>query len=245
MLRRLRLLLLSLSLVVALVGSCASYTVVPEAARAAIDEEHAGELLYLKQSMYAGRFYDDDRFRLLHPRRFEELTYLLTAEGDPIAPPPAEEIIPAGTRVRVEKIEWPDGDAVFRRPLYTPRYTTWVFLRVARERGSETTIERSERHILLLPAGIGDQETFNQWFTASLSTEDNNPALLALPEAQQHGVEQKKPTAGMSYDTLTSALGFPDRLAREERDGHTVEVAVYGATSVVLKDGVVDRFSAP
>ena len=226
-------------------GACASYVVVGDDARVRIDEQHNGELLYLKQSMYAGRFYDDDRYRLLHPRRFEELTYLLTAEGEPIAPPPADEIVPAGTRVRVEKIDWPDAAAVFRRPLYTPRYTTWVYLRVARERGSDTTIERSERHILLLPAGISDQETFDQWFTASLSSQDNNPWLLALPESHQRGIEQKKAATGMTYQELTAALGFPDRIAREEQDGHTVEVAVYGAASVVLSDGVVLRFSAP
>jgi hypothetical protein len=207
-------------------AACASYTVIPEGPRAAIDEAHTGELLYLKQSMYAGRFYDDDRFRLVHPRRFAELTYLLNAEGEAIPPPPSDEIIPAGTRVRVEKIEWPDGDAVFRRPLYTPRYTTWILLRVARERGSSTTIERDERHIMLLPGGISDQDTFEQWFTASLTAEDPNPWLLSLPEAQQQGIEQKKPVPGMSYEALTSALGFPDRLTREDRDGGTVEVAV-------------------
>ncbi len=231
--------------VVGLGSACASYVVVDDNARAALDESHTGELLYLKQSMYAGQFYDDDRYRLVHPRRFEELTYLLNAEGEPIAPPPSNEIIPAGTRVRVEKIEWPDGDAVFRRPLYTPRYTTWVFLRVARERGSATTIERNERHILLLPGGISDQETFDQWFTASLSSTDPNPWLLALPEQQQAGIEQKLPAVGMTYEALTSALGFPDRLAREQQDGDTVEVAVYGPTSVVLKNGLVERFSAP
>ena len=80
-----RLLLLLLCSVLA--GSCASYTVIPDAERAALDEQHTGELLYLKQSMYAGRFYDDDRYRLLHPRRFEELTYLQNAEGEPIPPP--------------------------------------------------------------------------------------------------------------------------------------------------------------
>ena len=146
---------------------------------------------------------------------------------------------------RVEKIEWPEGDAVFRRPLYTPRYTTWIFLRVARERGSSTTIERSERHIVLLPGGISDQETFEQWFSASLTATDPNPWMLGLSEAQQAAIEQKKPVEGMNYEALTAALGFPDRLARETQDGAVVEVAVYGATSVVLKDGVVERFSNP
>lgn len=236
---------LALLLLLGALASCASYTVLSAGERGAVDEAHTGELLFLKQSMYAGRFYDDDRYRLLHPRRFSELTYLLNAEGEPILPPPSDEIIPAGTRVRVEKIEWPEGDAVFRRPLYTPRYTTWIFLRVARERGSSTTIERSERHIVLLPGGISDQETFEQWFSASLTATDPNPWMLGLSEAQQAAIEQKKPLEGMNYEALTAALGFPDRLARETQDGAVVEVAVYGATSVVLKDGVVERFSNP
>ena len=235
---------LSLSLLLCL-ASCASYTVLSAGERSAVDVAHTGELLFLKQSMYAGRFYDDDRYRLLHPRRFSELTYLLNAEGEPILPPPSDEIIPAGTRVRVEKIEWPEGDAVFRRPLYTPRYTTWIFLRVARERGSSTTIERAEQHIVLLPGGISDQETFEQWFSASLTATDPNPWMLGLSEAQQAAIEQKKPVVGMNYEALTAALGFPDRLARETQEGAVVEVAVYGATSVVLKDGVVERFSNP
>ena len=145
--------------------------------------------------------------------------------------------------VRVERIEWPDGDAIFRRPLYTPRYTPWIFLRVARERGSEVTVERSERHILLLPGGISDQESFEAWFQASLSPTDPNPWLLALPETQQAAIEQKKPAVGMSYEALTAALGFPDRLDRDVKDGVVVEVGAWGPLSVTLKDGVVDAFS--
>lgn len=225
-------------------GGCASYAVMPDDAMARLSEAHQGELLYLKQSVYAGQFYDDDRYRLVHPRRFEELTYLQNAEGGSIPPPPADEIIPAGTRVRVEKIEWPDGDAVFRRPLYTPRFTTWIFLRVARSRG-DVTIERQDRHIMLLPGGIGDEATFNEWFDATLTRTDPNNWLRSLPDDQRVAIDQKKPRVGMSYDALTAAMGFPDRISRESQDGHTIEVAIWGATSVVLRDGSVERFSSP
>jgi hypothetical protein len=237
------------ALVVALlaaVAGCASYNVIPDEARARLDEAHEGQLLYVKQSLYAGRFYDDDRFRLVHPRRFEELTYLLNAEGEPIPPPPADEIIPAGTRVRIEKIEWPDGDAVFRRPLYTPRYTTWIFLRVARGAGSDVTLERSERHIMLLPGGLEDEEAFEQWFTAALSETDPTPWLRTLGEVQQIAIAQKKPAKGMTYEALTAALGFPDKIGqKQEDDGTVVEVGVWGATSVYLRDGIVERYSEP
>jgi hypothetical protein len=228
-----------------LLAGCPSYAVIPDADRALVDETHTGSLLFLRQSMYVGQFYDDDRYRLIHPRRFEELTYLETLEGTAIPPPPADGIIPAGTRVRVERIEWPVGEVVFRRPLYTPRYTTWIVLRVARDRGPEVTVERDQRHILLLPGGIGDAETFDVWFDASLTAEDPNPWILSLPVEQQNGIALKRPVVGMSYDALTTAVGFPDTLTRELQGGATVEVGVWGAMTVTLRDGVVEHIRDP
>lgn len=237
---------LALAASLAIFGSgCPSYAVIPDGDRKLVDDSHTGQLLFLRQSVYVGNFYDDDRFKLVHPRRFEELTYLETVEGDAIPPGRADGIIPAGTRVRIERIEWPTGDVVFRRPLYTPRYTTWIWLRVALERGSNVTMERDERHVMLLPAGIGDAETFDLWFDAALSEEDPNPWILSLPEEQQRAIALKQAVVGMSYDALTTSLGFPDTLTRDVRDGATVEVGVWGASSVVLKDGVVERVSAP
>ena len=234
-----------IAIVVGIAGGCANYSVIPDDARARLNEAHEGELLYVKQSLYAGRFYDDDRYRLVHPRRFEELTYLLNAEGEAIAPPPADEIIPAGTRVRIERMEWPEGDAVFRRPLYTPRYTTWIFLRVARGTGSEVTMERNERHVLLLPGGIDDESMFNAWFQAALSTTDPTPWLRTLSDTQRVAIAQKKPAKGMTYEALTSALGFPDRISQRQQDGAAVEVGTWGALSVVLRDGLVESWSSP
>ena len=222
-------------------AGCPNYAVIPDDQRKAVDDAHTGALLFLRQSLYVGQFYDDDRYKLVHPRKLEELTYLQTIEGDAIAPPPAEGIIPAGTRVRVESIEWPTGDVVFRRPLYTPRYTTWVFLRVARERGREITVERDDRHILLLPGGISDEDTFDEWFDASLTEDDPNPWLLSLPEDQQNGIALKRAIKGMSYDALTAALGFPDTMQRTVNDGVTVEVGVWGSTTVTMRDGIVDE----
>jgi hypothetical protein len=235
----------ALAVVVILAVGCPNYVVIPDDDRRHVEDNHTGELLFLRQSMYVGQFYDDDRYRLVHPRKFEELTYLLTVEGDPIPPPPAEDVIPAGTRVRVERIEWPTGDVVFRRPLYTPRYTTWLILRVARDRGPEVTVERDQRHILLLPGGIDDADTFDLWLDASLTPEDPNPWLLSLPEEQQNAITLKRAVPGMTYEALTTALGFPDTLSRDVQNGVTREVAVFGAVSVVLEDGVVTRISDP
>lgn len=213
-----------------------------------IQEIRDGQLLWLKQSMYAGDFWDDDRYRLMSTRPFHEISYLRTPEGEPLTPPPQDSVIPAGSRVRVEKVAFPTGDAVFRRPLYTPRYTTWVYLRVAKARG-DTRLEHEKRHILLLPAYLNDQESFDAWFEASLTDVDPNPWIRSLATEQRHGIEQKRAVPGMTYEALTAALGFPDQLTRKaipngER-AKTVEVAIYGATSVILEDGVVARVSEP
>lgn len=231
-----------------LVGGCPSYTSIPDGTQQRIREMRDGQLLWLKQSMYAGDFWDDDRYRLLSTRPFAEISYLRTPEGDPLPPPPEDAVIPAGTRVRVEQVAFPTGDRVFRRPLYTPRYTTWVFLRVAAARG-DTRLEHEKRHILLLPAFLNDQESFDAWFEASLTDVDPNPWIRSLPPEQRRGIEQKRAVVGMRYDALTAALGFPDQLSRRavpDGDGtKTVEVAIYGAASVVLEDGVVVRISDP
>lgn len=227
------------------VAGCPNYTNIPDVGRAEIEAVREGQLLWLKQSLYVGQFYDDDRYELLYPRPFDQLTYLRTIEGDPIPPPPARGIVPAGTRVRVESIKWPTGQEVFARPIYTPRYTTWVFLRVGAERG-KTNLERPKRHVLIMPGGIPDQETFNHWFGAFLVEEDPNVWLDQLPESVREGVLDKQPVLGMDYDTLTAAMGFPDKLTRAPDDsGSTMEVAIYGASSIVLKDGLVVRISDP
>ena len=230
----------ALLLLACVAAGCPTYAVIPDDQRAVVDQDHKGAVLFFRQSMYVGQFYDDDRFRLVHPRKFEDLTYLQTIEGDPIPPPPAEGIIPAGTRVRVESIEWPTGDVVFRRPLYTPRYTTWIVLRVARERGPNVTVERDQKHILLMPGGIEDADTFDEWFDASLTEEDPNPWLLSLPQEQQNAIALKRPVRGMTYDALTAAIGYPDLIKRSVQDGVTIETGAWGTVTVTLKDGIVD-----
>jgi hypothetical protein len=235
-----RLWMVMLGLLTATMGSgCVDASIVPFDQRTLIEQRLEGSLRFLGQSMFEGDFYDDNRYRLLHPRRFEELTYLLDAEGTPITPPPATGVVPVGTRVRVEKIDWPTGDAIFTRPLYTPRHTTWVWLRVARDRGREATIERDERYILLLPGGITDAATFDLWLDAALRTDDPNPWLLSLPEPQQQAVLNKQVLVGMDYRTLTAAKGYPDRISRREAEGTTFETAQYGPESVELRGGVV------
>lgn len=225
-----------------LFAGCPSYTSMASGTQQRIREVRDGQLLWLKQSMYAGPFWDDDRYRLLSPFPFDRVEAVLSPEGEPLLPPAHDSIVPAGTRVRVERVVFPTGDAVFRRPLYSPRYATWVYLRVAKTRG-DTRLEHEQRHILLLPAHVLDVEGFDTWFEAALTTDDPNPWIRSLESRQRLGVDQKRAVVGMSYEALAAALGAPDRL--EKRPGTsqgrqtTIEVATFGPMTVTLEDGVV------
>lgn len=232
--------------------ACPSYTAIPEHQRVDIQKEHAGEIRWLKQSMFAGTFYDDDRYQLVSAIPFQQVTVLRSLDGEIMTPPPAEEILPAGTKVRIERVGFPTGREVFRRPLFTPRYTTWIVMRVAASRG-ETKLERDKKHILLMPTFLKDEQEFDTWLDASLADEDPNPWLRSLPKPVREGIFKKQPALGMTYEALTAAMGYPDRVTRTPktvvRNGRdvpvTLEVAIYGATSVVLEDGRVIRVSDP
>lgn len=225
-----------------LFAGCPSYTSMAGGTQQRIREIRDGQLLWLKQSMYAGPFWDDDRYRLLSPFPFDRVEAVLSPEGEPLLPPSHDSIVPAGTRVRVERVVFPTGDAVFRRPLYSPRYATWVYLRVAKTRG-DTRLEHEQRHVLLLPAHIVDIEGFNAWFDAALTTSDPNPWIRSLEPSQRLGIDQKRAVVGMSYEALAAALGAPDRLEKRPRSSPgrhtTIEVATFGPLTVTLEDGVV------
>jgi hypothetical protein len=225
-------------------AGCPSHLNMSEASQASIATQIKGQSLWLKQSLYGGPFYDDDRFRLAHARKFEELTYLRTPDGDIILPPPSDEIIGVGTRVKIEKIEWPTGMNIFKRPIFTPRHCPWLYLRVARDRG-QVTMNRDHLYILLVPDQVHDDKSFREWLEGILSSQDTNNWLMNLDKNERDGVLKKQALVGMSSESLMAALGQPDQLRRESvRQGErniTKEVAIFGPTIVILEDEKVVR----
>ncbi|MBL93360.1 MAG: hypothetical protein CMH56_16290 [Myxococcales bacterium] len=226
---------------------CQGHTKLKGNEQASIKANLEGQALWLHQSLFAGQFYDDDRYQLVHPRRFDNLTYLKNAEGEIISPPPAQSVIPTGTRVRVEKIEFPTQNNIIKRPLFTPRYTPWIYLRVAKARG-DTLMERDHIHILLPPGGLTSQKAFEMWFTSILNSEDPNPWLNKLGSAFREAIFTKRPAMGMDHRALTAAMGMPDRLLQKPSQkvgGTSTDVAIYGAMSIVLENGRVVKISDP
>ncbi|MES2503266.1 MAG: hypothetical protein V4534_00125 [Myxococcota bacterium] len=145
------------------------------------------ETFWLKKSLYGGILYDDYRYRLLSPKPFDELRHLKTLGGDWILPPPSDEVVPFGTRVSIQKIEWPTGANIIKRPILTPRNLPWIYLTVALDRGS-VTLNRDKTYILLVPEEIKTETALRAWLQTYLSKEDNNLWFLKLSPAQKKNI---------------------------------------------------------
>ncbi len=133
--------------------------------------------LWLNKSYYGGIFYDDDRFRILSEIPFEKLNHLKSPSGDTILPPPSDEIVPYGTRVVLEKVEWPTHENLFKRPFLTPRHYPWIYLRAALDRGS-VTLMRNKTYIMVLPDTIKTQAQLESWLNKNFDREDNSLVFL-------------------------------------------------------------------
>jgi hypothetical protein len=211
-----------------------------------IDGLATGKSFWLKQSLYAGPFYDDDRFTLLHASSFDELTYLKMPDGATILPPKPSFIIPVGTRVTITAIEWPDWNNFVKRPIFTPRHLPWMKMTVAMQRG-QVSLMRPETFIFLLPVESDNSRHFESWFLSIFSDKDTNPWLLGLKPEVQNAVLGKRAMAGMSREALRAALGDPGSWSNETSDegaATTKEIAHYAKQVVVLEDGVVTKVQA-
>lgn len=165
-----------------LIGACVSHI-----GRPAMNPNWNGQSYWLKQSLYGGIFYDDDRYGLVSPEPFEKLTYLKSVSGDYIIPPPSTEIIPFGTRVQIQKIEWPTEQNMIKRPLLTPRYLPWIYLTVALDRGA-VTLNRNLTYIMLVPEEIRSEIALIDWLSSYFSKQDNNLYFLNLSRSEQEAI---------------------------------------------------------
>lgn len=211
-----------------------------------IDSSVTGKTFWLKQSLYAGTFYDDDRYKLLHAQAFDELAYVAMPDGETVLPPKAQMVIPVGTRVKVEKIEWPDLRNYMNRPLFSPRDLPWMKLKVALDRG-KVSIMRPETFIFLIPISSDNADVFEPWFRKTFSDKDTNDWFLSLKPEIRAAILRKGATVGMSRDALLASLGEPLSWSQEFEDEgkkSSKEIANYKKQVVVLENGQVTKIQA-
>ncbi|MBI5493790.1 MAG: hypothetical protein HY904_02120 [Deltaproteobacteria bacterium] len=222
----------------ALAPGCRSLPIAPAGVRDALDAKYAGGYFTLKQSMYFGPFWDAPDLVLLDARPFHSLSYLVVGSR-PVPPGTEHGIIPAGTRVRVEKVDLPSLGSMAGRPNLSPRYNGWLRVRVNRFDTSAPGF-RDGLHVLVLPLGLTDLGALEGAIQQLLGDDDAFKAWLdgRTPEMRA-AIAEKRPRVGMLYEELVAALGPPDAMVSDVVPEGRREVAEFPRYQVTLVESLV------
>lgn len=186
-------------------AGCASNTLLAPQQQADLGARLRDKRVFLAVSMYAGPFFREADKRLLSPAPFAELRLIESPGGEPIVPGEEEQVWPAGTEVRVRKVEFPTSLAMTQRPILTPRHAPWVLLEIAGV-APPPPPRTAPTWIVVLRDGIDTPEAF--WTEWKKHFTDAPPAL---DEATRPLVERKAAAVGMSANALTMSWGWPTK----------------------------------
>jgi hypothetical protein len=196
-------------------AACTPRTVVPDAererTRAALDAQQR----WLRVAVTVHPLFGDTSKRLLLDGPPAEVDLLRGAQDEIIAPPPAEKVLPPGTPVRVQEVEFPTGMIIAGRVLMSPRYHPWVLLAVPGD---------ARPHVLVLSQTIATAADAVAEVERVLAADDPSAAFAALPQEQRDAVLRKELVEGMSTRAVEMAWGLPER-KRIDRPARTEEWA--------------------
>ncbi len=218
-------------------GGCASHVLIPPAERADIERELSGPARdqFLRVSYFVTPFFGDASRRLLTPYPPEEVRLLNDTRGSPINPGEVEQILPAGTRVRIRAVEFPTGLVVAERVLYSPRTQPWVSVEASGDKGAPLT--------LVLRPQIKDRPEFEAELSRYLTPRDPKAQLEAFSEPLQVAIREKKWLPEMPAEALMLSFGEPERKKVRFEIGRRQEQWIYpgGRRVAHLNDGRLDR----
>jgi len=232
--RRALLLLLLLASGLSFPG-CSPVVVVPDEDRLRTTRELEGRRPWLRVSLFVGPFFGDREKALASDQPFPELELLETPGGQPIAPPPAEKVLPPGTPVLIRDVEFPTPWLIARRVIMTPRYQIWVRLEVPGE---------PRPVILVLPQRTASYQDVKDELERVLSTFDPSRDLQSLSAEQRRAVEHKELLEGMGPGAATMAWGYPERRIVDRPAGKEQWIWPGGRRKAWLEDDRVVRFEA-
>ncbi|MCY1023106.1 hypothetical protein [Pyxidicoccus sp. MSG2] len=238
-LNRFRLSSLAVLLLTALATGCGSYTRMPPEARTSLNSALSGPeaVQYLRVSSHVTPFFGDASKHLLTPYAPEDVRLLDDSKGKPINPGAVERILPAGTKLRITKVEFPTSWVVAERVLYTPRTWPWVYLA---EEGAAPT---APPLVLVLPPNLERPEDFRTELEKYLAPRELTAQLDALPPAVKEAVREKRLVPNMSMDAVRMAWGPPERVLRTLEGSSKNEEWTYpgGRRKAFLTDGRLAR----
>jgi hypothetical protein len=182
--------------------ACTPRATLPDAERQRVSQEIEGRARYLRVACYVAPFFGDRSMVLLSSEPLSELDLVETADGRPVAPPPADRVLPPGTPVRIASIEFPTPWLIARRVMMTPRYHPWALLEVPGD---------TRAHVVVLSQTAATFDEVRAELERVLTPDDPRPVFDALPPEQRDAIRKKELVEGMGPRALEMAWGQPDR----------------------------------
>jgi hypothetical protein len=195
-----------LTAALALLSACVPPSQLPVEGREAVARSLSGQPRYLRVAVYVAPFFGDGSRVLLSDRPVGELQVLETPDGSPITPPPATRILPPGTPVFVDGVQFPTGTAAWSRPLTTPRYNPWLM----------ATVEGvAKPAVLVLSTDNARTADVLAEVGRVLTPDDPTAIFAALPEGIRQAIREKALVEGMTREAVAMAWGYPDRIVMD------------------------------
>lgn len=223
-----------------LVTGCATAQVaIPPTQVADLERSLNGDQRFLRVSMFVTPFYGDATRRLVTPVAPELVRLLDGTGGKPLNPGPVERTLPAGTAVRITKVEFPSAWVMTERVLYTPRSLVWIYLDVpGSPRGAPPAV-------LVLRPGLKTDQEFLAELERHLTREDQGRRLERFSEPVREAIRTKSVVSDMPSEALEMAWGFPDSKRIERVDAQRKETWSWGdgARTATIYDGRLTAFT--
>ncbi|HEX5754088.1 MAG TPA: hypothetical protein VFZ09_48340 [Archangium sp.] len=234
-----RLLALLVLVPAVLATGCASQTLLSAEDRTKLQHDLTtgpAAVRYLQASSYVTPFFGDASKRLLTPYPPEEVRLLNDTKGNPINPGPIQAMAPAGTKVRVLKVEFPTAWVMAERVLYSPRTQPWVYLDIE-------GVPAGPPVILVLPPQLKTPEDVKAELDRHLAEHDPAPKMAKFQQRFQEAIRQKKVLEYMPEGAVQMSWGLPERIRRTLDGTQVHQEWIYPGEKrrVYITDGLVTR----
>lgn len=227
------------ALAIALGGCATAQVAIPPTQVADLERTLNGDQRFLRVSMFLTPFFGDATRRLLTPVPPALVRLLEGTDRKPLNPGPVERIFPAGTAVRIAKVEFPSAWVMTERVLYTPRTLVWVYLDVAGAPRNSPPV------VLVLRPGLQTDQDFLAELERHLTREDQGKRLEGFSDAVREAIRGKSVLVDMPADALEMAWGFPESKRIDLVDAQRKETWRWGdgARTATLIDGRLTAFT--
>jgi len=122
-------------------------------------------------------------------------------EGNPVSPGEVEALLPAGTPVRILKVEFPTSLAIGGRTPYSPRTRPWVYV---------ATPHSPKPFILVLRSVFKNAEDFQAELNRYLTPLNLSSRMEAFSKDEKTAIHTKEALLGIGAEALEMALGYPE-----------------------------------